>query len=269
MKPWMPWTLLGLAIAAAAWPPLAIPAWVPSAIAVLVWSGRGRLVAGVACVIASLALVRFVIVAAAPGVVEAGENQVAKNAMYRLREIRLAQDALRRMGTIDDDHDGAGVAGDLFELTGAKALRGRVTPDPPPLHPKFRPSDDGVVCISEYCMIVYRPDDEERAERRFVAYAWPQHPHNDVGRSLEFGGGPRDVLRGQALFLDEHERIYECDNTPRYVGHTHVPAFDAALMTSSWDALPPEHGGQTTDGCTWKPWRGKHASASLVGDGLQ
>jgi hypothetical protein len=212
-----------------------------------------------------LPFTRFVVLRAAPGIVEAGENNLAKNAMYKLREIHLAQDALRRMGAWDPDGDGIGSAGTLAELTAAIPMRGQQALAIGPLHVRFSPDDRGIVCIGEYCFIVYVPPDDELAERRYLAYAWPERD-KPAGKSMIFGGAPRDVMRGQALMLDEHERIYECDNSPHY-DRSHPPSMFAALQVASWSSGPAAQVG--TDGCIWRPWRNKQPSSSLSGDNQQ
>ena len=82
-------------------------------------------------------------------------------------------------------------------------------------------------------------------------------------------GDPRDVLRGQVLFVDEHERIYESGNQQGYYGAEHVPPWDAALPTSSWTANPEPHGNVGVDGGRWRPWKGKSPFATLAGDSTE
>ena len=82
------------------------------------------------------------------------------------------------------------------------------------------------------------PVNEELAERRFIAYAWP----------VAAGGGPM-----HAFAIDEHERILVFDNAgesgqPRYASPNFPPPCDAALSGA------------------WKPWRGKKPRATLPGD---
>jgi hypothetical protein len=208
---------------------------------------------------------RFVVLRAAPGIVEAGENNLAKNAMYKLREIHLAEDALRRMGAWDPDGDGIGSAGTLAELTAATPMRGQQPLAIGPLHVRFAPDERGIVCIGEYCFIVYVPPDDELAERRYLAYAWPERDR-PAGPSMIVNGAPRDVMRGQVLMLDEHERIFECDNSPHY-DRSHPPPMFAGLAEATWSSLPAQPVG--TDGCTWRPWRNKQPSSRLSGDRSQ
>jgi len=262
-------------------PWFAIPAIVGTVIAGLVAGSADKRVLAIAIVgvvFAVIGLARFTIGDAAPGIVEAGQNMQARSAMYKLREIRLAQDGLRKTAAWDPDKDGIGSAGTLGELVGTKPMRG-TTPLEFPLLPqkwarairtvKSNGVDVDIACFEGYCMVVYVPDDDEAAERRFIGYAWPE-ADNAVGRPKEplttKAGDPRDVLRGQILFVDEHERIYESGNQQGYYGPDRVPAWDAALPTSSWAANPVEHGGVGVDGGTWRPWKGKQPFASLAGD---
>jgi hypothetical protein len=262
-------------------PQLAIPAVVACTIAALVAGTANKrvLAIAVAGVCASvLGLARFVVAEAAPGIVEAGQNMQARSAMYKLREIRLAQDGLRKTAAWDPDGDGIGSAGALGELVGTKPMRGTKPLEFPLLPTKWAkamqvaqtaagPVD--VACLEGYCVVVYVPADDEAAERRFIAYAWPE-ANTAVGRPKEplttKAGDPRDVLRGQILFVDEHERIFESGNQQGYFGPGKVPAWDAALPTSSWAANPTGHGGLGVDGGTWRPWKGKQPLAALAGD---
>ena len=263
-------------------PMLAVPALVGTFIAgVAVGAGDKRFVVGavVGAVASFVGLGRFVVQEAAPGIVEAGQNAQARSAMYKLREIRLAQDGLRKTAAWDVDGDGIGSAGSLLELTAARPLRGKVSLPFPALPKRWQEvakvvDVDGqaleVACFEGYCFTIYVPDDDELAERRYVAYAWPE-ADNAVGRPKEplttRAGDPRDVLRGQVLFLDEHERILESGNQQGYFGLTKVPAFDAALpMSSSWEVPVGFMGGRGADGGTWRAWKGKRPLPSLAGD---
>ncbi|HEY1101214.1 MAG TPA: hypothetical protein VGF99_19900 [Myxococcota bacterium] len=263
-------------------PFIAIPAFVGSLIAALVagTSDKRVVVVGVLGVVAAtVGLARFTIGAAAPGIVEAGQNMQARNAMYKLREVRLAQDGLRKTAAWDPDGDGIGSAGTLGELVGTRPLRGTKRLEFPLLPTKWERAmktvkgtdgrDVDVACFEGYCIVVYVPADDELAERRFIAYAWPE-ADDAVGRPKDplttKAGDPRDVLRGQILFVDEHERIYESGNQQGWFGPNKVPPWDAALPTSSWTANPEPHGNVGVDGGTWKPWKGKLPFASLAGD---
>jgi hypothetical protein len=80
--------------------------------------------------------------------------------------------------------------------------------------------------------------DDELAERRYVAYAWPS------GRApgLE-----------RAYFIDEHERIL---SAPSHKGvrfsREHAPSCDDALREPTKN--------------DWRPWRGKKPRPGLPGD---
>jgi hypothetical protein len=81
--------------------------------------------------------------------------------------------------------------------------------------------------------------DEEVAERRFVAYAWPAAPSGRIE---------------SAFFIDEHERILVSRNIegtdPHYVGADFPPPCEAALHDHS----------------EWQPWMSKKPRATLPGD---
>src|SRR5262249_48372605 len=84
------------------------------------------------------------------------------------------------------------------------------------------------------------PIDEEIAERRFLAYAWPTE------------AAPGMFI---AFFADEHENIRMLElpkgNPPPYFGAARPPACDAALGA---DHLP------------WTVWKNKKPRSKLPGD---
>lgn len=259
------WRIAGaaaLAMAAIALSKLALPALLVMIIATaslpaLAGADRrfARIAIGVGFTAVTIASVRFVLVDALSGIVDAGKREAGKVAVSRLREILFAEDAARRHAYIDPDHDGIGSAALLDELTGAIPLRSGQPLTAPILEPR-----NAVRVISEPPALamegyLYRvclpragggwtasagtPVDEELAERRFVAYAWPKSAA--VGLS-------------EAYFIDEHERILEYDNSraapsERYVGPP-GPACDAALRAPA----------------AWKVWMGKKPRTSLPGD---
>ncbi|HEX6278359.1 MAG TPA: hypothetical protein VFZ53_35175, partial [Polyangiaceae bacterium] len=80
--------------------------------------------------------------------------------------------------------------------------------------------------------------DEERAERRYVVYAWP----SGRGPGLE-----------RAYFIDEHERILSAPSREGLRrGREHAPGCA--------DALSPSTKGD------WRAWRGKKPREDLPGD---
>lgn len=213
-----------------------------------------RVAIAVGFVAAAIAAVRFVLVDALSGIVDAGKRESGKVAVSRLREILFAEDAARRHAFIDPDHDGVGSAAFLDELMARVPMRGGLRLTLPVLEPHAAvdiESDPPAVAIEGFLYRVClpragagwtaspaEPVDEELAERRFVAYAWPRA---NLGLS-------------QAYFLDEHERILEYDNARaptdrRYVGPPGPPC-DAALR----------------DPGAWTIWMGKKPRATLSGD---
>lgn len=214
-------------------------------------------------------LVRFTIQEAVPGIIEGGRRHLAKQALYHLREVRFAQDFLREQPLRDPDGDGIGSAGTLDELAGHVPFRGGEARASGLL--RFPPTVEGdlgrVALVDGYAIAVYLPAsdgsgvtdasapiDDERAERRWVAYAWP----------LEPGLGDMTVV-----FIDEHERILVSDNDApgqRYFGPGHMPRFDAALAGPTMDAAAAAEGARGQDGGVWRAWKGKAPRASLPGD---
>lgn len=214
-----------------------------------------RYVLGAAAILATVAVCRFVATEAIPGLMQGGNSATATTAVSRLRDISFSQDVLRKRGTIDPDGDHVGSAAFITGLSGAKPLRNGEHPSPPLLEAHFTHLEDTpqgpAANVGRYLFLVClpgaaggltaRPTDpvnEELAERRFIAYAWP----------VAAGGGPM-----HAFAIDEHERILVFDNAgesgqPRYASPNFPPPCDAALSGA------------------WKPWRGKKPRATLPGD---
>lgn len=213
------------------------------------------LVAGVS---SATGFVRFLMTEAMPGIVQGGTIASNAAAVSRLREILFGQDALRQQAFIDPDGDKVGSAGFLGELTGATPLRSGAPLAQPVLerYPGLVETALGPAMeIAGYYYIVCLPTpgggftarpgdpvDDEAAERRFVAYAWPA----TADRGLV-----------DSYFIDEHERIlFARDGAPKgsrqRLGAEHPPACDDALSPSSRER--------------WQVWRGKRPRTTLPGD---
>ncbi len=203
---------------------------------------------------ALLGFVRFLIVEAVPGIVEGGTRAAEGVAVSRLREILFAEDSLRRLATIDPDGDGVGSSARLDELTGRVGLRDRLPLASPLLerYPKSQPTARGpaielggflfFVCLPTpdggLSAMAGAPVDEERAERRFVAYAWPADARQQLNN---------------AYFMDEHERILVAPSGPGLrLGTEHPPSCD------DWDDAATKK--------AWRPWRNKRPRDTLPGD---
>lgn len=212
----------------------------------------------VAGLCSSVAFVRFLVGEAMPGIVQGGTIASNDAAVSRLREILFGEDAMRRQAFIDPDGDKIGSAGFLGELTGAIGLRSGAPLAQPVLerYPGLVETALGPAMeIAGYYYIVCLPKlgggftarpgeavDEEAAERRFLAYAWPA----TEGRGLV-----------DSYFIDEHERIlFARDGAPaghrERLGPDRPPACD--------DALSAAHRER------WQVWRGKKPRDSLPGD---
>ncbi|MFZ5892129.1 MAG: hypothetical protein ACOY0T_13820 [Myxococcota bacterium] len=212
----------------------------------------------VAAVLSLIGFVRFLVIEAMPGIVQGGNRATEDAAVSRLRQVLFAEDSLRKRADVDPDHDGVGSAALLSELAGKVGLRGG-TPLSPPLLERFPDPLESplgpVMELGGYLFMVCLPMpgggwtaqpgqavDEEAAERRFVAYAWP-------------AADQRGLLN--AFFMDEHERILFAGNgapvgkRPR-IGLERPPACDDALSAKSSEA--------------WQAWKGKHPRRTLPGD---
>jgi hypothetical protein len=249
-----------LAVVSVAVPKLGIPAAFLTWICYLSMSSRLRrdrlrtlrVVLAAAGVAATIGVLRFVAEEAVPGIVQGGKDAAAKNAVSLLREIVFAQDGMRKNAYVDPDGDGVGSAALLGELSGQAQRR----PFPPILNARWRTlvstRSGRAARVGGYLYIVCLPlrsgalgaaegdvFDDERAERRFVAYAWPAAASGRIE---------------SAFFVDEHERILVSKNDdgkePRYLGADYPPPCDAALKNSG----------------EWQTWMNKKPRSSLPGD---
>lgn len=215
---------------------------------------RERRLLLLAAVCSSVGFVRFLMVEAMPGIVAGGNRFTEQRAISRLREISFAEDSARRLAKYDPDRDGIGSAPLLGELTAELPLRGG-QPLPVPLlesYPKQTVTALGPACeIGGYFLIVCVPRqgggftaqpgdaiDEELAERRLIAYAWP----SGTAPGLE-----------SAVALDQHEHIWLAPSRKglRFGAET-PPTCDDVVAPATRDA--------------WKPWRGKQPRRTLPGD---
>jgi hypothetical protein len=254
---------LAVGAAAALVPPLSVPAGVAILILTLSFPSARRLRTPLIVVVTLAAagtltgLIRFAMSKAMLGIVETGQSITATTALSKLREIVSAEDAARRTTRWDPDHDGVGSALLVGALAGVLPTRPNAPPSAPLLSNEWQRSVETptgpAALVSGYLFIVClpaasggfsaRPDqpvDDELAERRFVAYAWPS----------ELAGGI-----GAAFFADEHERLAFID-PPR---GTAPPFFGAARPPSCDEALGP----RASD---WKPWKNKQPRERLPGD---
>jgi hypothetical protein len=251
-----PVLLLLLGAASVLWPLLGLPAGFASFIGLVAlrrpspselpgvraWLSIGALCSGAG-------LLRFLVVDAMPGIVGGGRAAVEDMAVSRLRDVLFAEDALRRAGWIDPDHDGVGSAASLEELCGGPPLRGQAPRSTPVLHcDELAPSLLGPAARSgAYLYTVCLPSpgggwsaasgadvDEEAAERRFIAFAWPA------------SSSPFDT----AFSIDEHENIRVAALPEAVAG---VRRF-AASCGGALEDLP------------WQVWKNKKPRLELPGD---
>lgn len=215
---------------------------------------RERLLLLVAALCSSIGFVRFLMVEAMPGIVAGGNRFTEQRAISRLREISFAEDSARRLAKHDPDGDGIGSALLLGELMAELPLRG-AEPLPVPLlegYPKQVSTALGPACeIGGYFLLVCVPKrgggftarpgeaiDEELAERRLIAYAWP----SGAAPGLE-----------SAVALDQHENIWLAPSRQGLrFGSQNPPACDDVLAPATREA--------------WKPWRDKQPRRTLPGD---
>lgn len=264
--PYWPALLLPAALASLRWPLIALPVAFGCFVALLTSAGAfGRTSAArwallVATSISGFALVRFVAQEAVPGIVGGGQRAVEQRAISRLRDLLFAQDAMRRAAWIDPDGDGVGSAAFLEELCGEPPLRGQperatsVLECGPLVETPLGPAARDGAYLYTLCLPTRdggwsaRPDaavDEERAERAFVAYAWP---------------APGTPFR-QVFFIDQHESILMFDPLREdEPGRASSPAVSAQSGPACDAAL-----GNGRE--RWSAWRGKRPRSELPGDG--
>jgi hypothetical protein len=215
---------------------------------------RERWLLLVAALAASVGFVRFLMLEAIPGIVAGGNRFTEQRAISRLREVLFAEDTARRSAAHDPDGDHVGSAALLGELTGELGLRRGNRLAVPLLEsfPKLVDTSIGPASeIGGYLLLVCLPKlgggftaqpadpvDDELAERRFIAYAWPS------------GSAPG---LNNALALDEHEQISlaPAKSGLRY-GFGSPPSCD--------DTVAPQTRG------AWTAWRHKQPRQSLPGD---
>ena len=243
----LPWSrtwpplLAALALSAAVWPVLGLPAVLLSLLGVLALPRPGapgrraaQLLVALSGACAAIGLVRFVVEVAMPGIVRGGRAAGEQRAVSWLRDVLFAQDAMRRAAWIDPDGDGVGSAALLSELCTGDPLRGQAARPSAvltcgeliesPLGPAARKGGYlFAVCLplrgGGWSAGASAELDEEAAERSFLAYAWPD------------GGGRFD----DAFFLDQDENIQQ-------------------LRLPSGDALRCDSARSLAG---WEPWRGK------------
>lgn len=244
-----PLGLMLLGAAAVAWPLLALPAAFACFIGALALprrsGGRERWLLLAAALGSSVGLFRFILTEAMPGIVGGGRRAVQQHAVSRLREVLFAQDAMRRAGWIDPDADGVGSAAFLSELCGGPPLRGQPRRETPvlscgelidtPLGPAARSGAYlYTVCLPQraggWSADPQSAVDEERAERSFVAYAWPQAA----------------TTFDRLFFIDQNENIL-----------TAAPAPPGTSEAARGLGLTCEAALGAAKAQEWAPWRDK------------
>lgn len=205
-----------------------------------------------AAVLASVSIIVFLLREGVPGIIEGGTRATGQRAVSRLREILFAEDSARKKASWDPDGDGVGAALLLAELTGEAGMRGKERVNPPLLegYPKVEPTRAGpaleiggfwfMICLPAGKELTSEPTaafDDELAERRFVAYAWPSGRAPGLSR---------------AYFIDEHERILSAASGETLrTGADHPPRCDDAVAPATRD--------------DWVAWRGKKPRTTLPG----
>lgn len=164
-------------------------------------------------IVCTLGLTRFVSRYALLGMTNASKRSVDKEIVSRLREILFAQDYARERALIDPDGDGIGGAIALPALVGMAPLRPPAGGRAELLDRRYihiRATAEGPAsALNGYLFMVCLPTakgwssapaarvDEERAEREFIALAWPD------------GEG---ASHGKLFSIDAAERILEFSN---------------------------------------------------------
>jgi len=210
---------------------------------------------GVVALVCTLGLMRFVSQYALLGMTNASRRSVDKEIVSRLREILFAQDYAREHALVDPDGDGVGSALALSALTGSAPLRPQLSERTELLDRRYaqiRETREGPAsALNGYLFMVCLPTagggwsaapaarvDEERAEREFVALAWPD------------GEG---TSSGTVFVIDAWERILEFANKR-----------ERGLVFSGVNS-PPTCDVVTRGGYDFAAWQGKVARDHLPG----
>lgn len=252
------WFILAFLLPASAvvFPVLVLPAAFAVLVAILREKGRNRLLTGgVGGLLVTVAAIRFIFVWMLPNIVGAGQHVAEEEGLSHLREIRWAEEQVRRLRAKDADGDGKFEYATLDELVDLHheppiGLR------PPPLASsclrRSELGESGAIYRCEgYLFSLYLPRkgggftslasevDPLGASHRFVGYAWPEG-----GR----GAGRR------AFFIDERDRICEL----------RLGEHEKLSSPLPWNAGPLEGDscGPGGDGTKWRAWRKKGASPS-------
>ena len=208
-----------------------------------------------AAVFASAGFVRFVLDEAIPGVIAGGKAAATKQAIAFARSVVTAQDYVRQHPAVDPDHDGIGSALWLHALAGLSPTRGGPPLTSAPLalrSGELVGSESGqLVRHGAYFYKICLPTvgggfsaspgaevDEERAERQFLLFAWPQ------------GYGPGSP--SETVFVDQHERIRvlqsQTEDGTRFHGTSQTPSCDPRTASD------------------WPAWKDKQPRSALPGD---
>lgn len=216
---------------------------------------RWRWALGAVALVCTVGLVRFVSQYALLGMTNASRRSVDKEIVSRLRELLFAQDYAREHALIDPDGDGIGGAIALPALVGSVPLRAPAKDRVELLDRRYaqlRETREGPAgALNGYLFMVCLPTvgggwsaapaarvDEERAEREFVALAWPD------------GEG---TSNGTVFFIDASERILEFANKS-----------DRGLVFSGVSA-PPSCDVVTRGAHEFVAWQGKGPRDHLPG----
>jgi hypothetical protein len=260
------WPVLSLllGVASVLWPLFGLPAAFASFIGIVALRRpsdaqlphvRWWLIIGALC--SSVGVIRFLVIDAMPGIVGGGRSAVEQQAVSRLRDVLFAEDAMRRAGWIDPDRDGIGSAASLEELCGGPPLRGQAPRPTPVLHcGELAPSALGPAARSGaylYTLCLPTPGggwsaasgaavDEEAAERRFVAFAWPESPSPFTS----------------AFAIDEHENIREAPLPAAVATAGSGPGTGARRFAANC--------AEALRDLPWHVWKNKKPRPDLPGD---
>ena len=205
----------------------------------------------------SIGLVGFARDYALAGMLTASKHNQDKIAISKLREILFAEDRARERAFIDPDGDGIGSALLMGELAGSVNLRGQRDRKVQLLDQRYQKLETTPIgtaaSLGGYLFIVCLPTsngftahsdahvEEERAEHRFIAYAWPD------------GKG---TTHGKVFSIDEFERIQTFENSS-----------DVAGTSLSYQGVerPPPCDAIVQHQADFLPWQGKKPRDSLPG----
>ena len=223
---------------------------------------RELMILGLSLTLCLTGIAKFIISDGMKGIVEAGYRATGKKALTSLREIRIAQDILRKKAYLDYDKDGIGESAHLSELMGLDKARGTIELPFAPLRNNFARletvGDAQIGYRSGYYLMVCLPTadngwtahpstlpDNEAAEANFRAYAWPAEPFKST-TTVYFINALEEI----SMFDNEDFQIVGLDKRPDCMSRESTELAWAAWRNKKPRSKPAGYDAEPTNGNT-------------------